>query len=93
MQEVTESDEPKEGVGISETQAKGSMQLKLRSLRWGAAAGTGVSKLQVVPHGLGPRELRGSASQLTLGSLQVGKAEQASAANCRKALPCQEETG
>lgn len=34
MQEVTESDEPKEGVGISETQAKGSMQLKLRSLRW-----------------------------------------------------------
>lgn len=71
MQEVTESDEPKEAVGISETQAKGSVQLKVRSLRWGAAAGTGVSKLQVGPHRLGPRVLRGSASQLTLGSLQV----------------------
>lgn len=71
MQEVTKSDEPKEGVGISETQAKSSVQLKLRCLRWGAAAGTGLSKLQVGPHRLGPRELRGSASQLMLGSLQV----------------------
>lgn len=27
MREATEPDEPKEGVGISETQAKGSVQL------------------------------------------------------------------
>lgn len=56
---------------------------------WGAAAGTEVSKLQVGSHGLGPRELRGSASQRMPGSLQVWDTPNwdGPAAHYRKALP------